>query len=52
MAKTPRARAGEVSESLPLCHVAILLKRHMPDLTLSLVTNELSQWDGAANQGP
>jgi len=24
----------------------------MPDLTLSLVTNELSQWDGAANQGP
>jgi len=35
-----------------LVHVALLLKIQTPDLTFSLVTNELSHLDGAANQGP
>jgi len=32
--------------------IVLRLQLHMPDLTLSLVTNELSHLDGAANQGP
>jgi len=43
---------AKFNESLSLCNVVSLLKKQMPDLTLSLVTNEVSHLDGAANQGP